>query len=343
MKKMLSKRVGFVFITVILLFMAVLCIISFINRPKQYEKTAFLMDTYITQTLYGDDCENSDNVLKNLDNVFSLYKKDSEVSKLNKNAGIGPIAVSEDMKNLIGISKQYSENSFNTFDITIGTLTSLWNVNDGQKAKVPLDSEIQAALTLVNSDNIELDVQNSTVFLKESGMCLDFGGIAKGYACDKLKEAYEADEKLEAAVASFGSSILLYGQKPDGKAYKVAIRNPDDSESTIANLSLSECFVSTSGGYERYFEVDGVKYHHIFDPVTGRPSESDLKSVTVITSNGALGDFLSTAVFVGGKESIQKFDYDFSIIAVSEKNIYVSEDLKDCFEPSDSSFEVIFI
>lgn len=310
-------------------------LIFFDKGVKEYSNDFYSMNTFVSETTYGAECKETGELLKRLDSLFSMHSADSEIYKINENAGAEPIAVSDETIKLLTLSMKYSSEYF---DITAGAITRAWGVSS-DSPKVPSDGDIDAALSLTGTD--KLVINENTVYLTERGAAIDLGGIAKGYACDRLRELYAKNEKITGAVVSFGSSILLYGKKPDG-SFKIAVRNPFDSTKTIGTLTLSECFISTSGGYERYFEAGGEKYHHIFDLRTGRPADNGLASVTVITDSGALGDCLSTEIFVAGTEKIDEYLNKYKVLAIGENGeIYISYSLKESFSLTDPSFKAV--
>ena len=173
-------------------------------------------------------------------------------------------------------------------------------------------------------------------------MAIDLGGIAKGFFCEKIEEIYRQYD-VSSALVSIGGNIYTYGQKPDGESYRLGIRNPNDlnGSSIMGILSSHDEVVSTSGAYERYFEQDGILYHHILDLETGFPAQSDLLSVTVICKDGGLADFLSTALYLEGRKAISSYlnSEQFQVIVIDQNNqVYISPSLKERFTITDSAF-----
>ena len=287
-------------------------------------KQFFCMDTSVKLSASNDNIDKYARIIKKLDKSLSAYSSKSEISKLNKNGNAKLSDLTVDLlKKAKALTADYPQ-----VDITAGALTELWNINS-DKPKLPKDSYIQSALKTVGSDNIA--IKGNDVTLK-SGAKVDLGSCAKGYALDLLFDEFEkSDEKC--AVLSFGSSTLLFGGKSDGKPFVTAVSNPDDSNSQVLEFKSGQCFVSTSGGYERFFEIDGKRYCHIIDLKTGSPAESDLTSVTVISKdNGLLTDFLSTCIFIDGVDNIEKYlnDNSYEVIALGkDKKIYCSKSIKD--------------
>lgn len=313
------------------------------NMPQTGE--LFIMSTYVTQQVYGEHAGEAilavNELLGAYDATLSLYKEDSEISRINQNAGIAPTAVSGETFSLIQKAKQYSELSDGLFDLTVAPLSTLWGISS-ENPRVPSDEEIAVALDLVDYQNVILAESGKTVYLKRKGMAIDLGGVAKGFFCEKIEEVYR-QYGVSSALVSIGGNIYTYGQKPDGESYRLGIRNPNDlnGSSVMGILSSHDEVVSTSGAYERYFEQDGILYHHILDLETGFPAESDLLSVTVICKDGGMADFLSTALYLAGSKAIESYlnDERFQVIVIDQKNqVYISPSLKERFTITDSAF-----
>lgn len=305
----------------------------------------FVMSTYVTQKVYGDTAQKAINevetFLVDCEETFSLYKESSEVSKINRNAGIAPVAVSDNTFTLIQTAKRYSELSEGRFDLTIAPLSTLWAVQS-ENPHVPSDAEIKDALALVDYRDVILNEANKTVFLKREGMALDLGGVAKGYFCKEIARIYKS-YNIRAALVSIGGNIYTYHQKPDGTDFKLGIRNPNDLKggSFMGVLASHDEVAATSGAYERFFEQDGIFYHHILDLNTGAPSRSDLLSVTVICEDGGLADYLSTTLYLAGSEAIDTYlaDDRFAVIVIDKANrVYISPSLRDRFSITDTDF-----
>ena len=236
---------------------------------------------------------------------------------------------------MIEKAKKYSELSQGRFDITIAPVTLLWGI-DTDHARTPSPEEIREALLYVGYSRILLDAEKQTVFLQKQGMKIDLGGIAKGFISQAIGNEYQKFE-IKSALVSIGGNICTYGKKPDGNAFTLGIRDPESvsGEGLCGKLKAFDTVVSTSGAYERYFEQDGKKYHHIFDPQTGYPAESDLLSVTVVSKDGGLADYLSTTLYAAGSSFIPNYlnDSRFSVIVIdNQKKVHISKTLADSFE-----------
>ena len=200
-------------------------------------------------------------------------------------------------------------------------------------------------LPLTNYKDVVIDEANKTVFLTRPGMMLDLGGIAKGYAADVISKML-TDEGVKSAIIDLGGNIFAHGEKVSGDAWKIGIQNPFSNRGEIVGaISVKNKSIVTSGIYERYIEVDGVKYHHILNPETGYPYENDIAGITIISDKSTTGDALSTSVFALGIEEGMKFveeldDVD-AIFVTKEKGIYVTSGIKDNFELRDENFKLM--
>ena len=205
---------------------------------------------------------------------------------------------------------------------------------------MPESSEIADVLKHVSYTNVEVNGQQVTL---SDGASIDLGGIAKGYTSSRVIQIMK-DCGIEHAIINLGGNVQVLGTKTDGSDWRVAIQNPDSESSYLGVLSTADKAVITSGGYERYFEQDGQVYHHIIDPQTGYPSESDLTSVTIVCSDGTTADALSTALFVmgldGAKELYRSGAIDFDMILFDGSRVYVSEGIASGFS-TDMDKEII--
>ncbi|MCL2244155.1 MAG: FAD:protein FMN transferase [Treponema sp.] len=268
-------------------------------------RTEFALGTVCTVTLFdkGKDQIYNDifNRLREIENLMSVNIPSSDISRINAAAGIEPVQAHEETIKVIKRSVFYAEVSDGAFDPTVGPVVSLWGiVNENQR--IPDQTEIDEILPLVNWRNIDINLEANTVFLKYQGMALDLGAIAKGYAADEAV-AIIRNTKVKQAIIDLGGNVILYGEKKDKSLWRVGIQNPLETRGIITGVvQVKEKTVVTSGVYERFFEQDGKRYHHIFSPWKGYPSDSGLLSVTIIADNSMEADALSTAVFVLGYE-----------------------------------------
>lgn len=265
-------------------------------------KTGFYFDTVITVTLYDSDQEpfldECFSLAENYEKMFSATIDTSDISKINQANG-ARVAVHDETADLLRKGISYCELSGGRFDITVGTLSSLWDFSD-PSAQLPDDREITAALSSIDYQKIQME--KNEVWLTDPETSIDLGGIAKGYIADKMK-LFLNENHVTAGTINLGGNVLCIGPKPDGKPYRIGIQKPfDDAGTPCAVVEVTDQTVVSSGIYERYFSIHDKIYHHILNPATGYPYENDLLGVTVICESSADGDGLSTSCFALGLE-----------------------------------------
>lgn len=239
--------------------------------------------------------------LKAIEQVFSVKFAHSAVSQVNQAAGIAPVTVPQEVIYVLQEALRIAERTGGAFDPTIGPLVDLWDIG-GDNSLVPSQEAIKKAAALVDWRLVELDVEACTVFLPKAGMALDLGGIAKGFAADQLVLiAQEAG--VQRALFDLGGNIYTFGSKEDGSPWRVGVKDPQSpAEAPPLAVAVKNSSVVTSGMYERFFEQDGIRYHHILNPATGFPVWNEVQSVTIVSQNSMLADALSTSVFILGQE-----------------------------------------
>ncbi|UTC64795.1 FAD:protein FMN transferase [Treponema sp. OMZ 788] len=244
---------------------------------------------------------NTDKISAENNNLKGLTStEESELERLNKAAGNSPIEVSPELYELLQISLMMAELTDGAFNPAIGPLVKIWNIGFENEA-VPSPSDIKKVLPLLDYKNIILSDGNK-VFLKKEGMRLDLGGIAKGYAADKIAKIL-FNYGIKDFLIDLGGNILASGKNPSGKTWKVALRNPIiGKNNSAAGIDLQDASLVTSGNYERFIKKDGIIYHHIFDSKTGYPVQNDLNAVSIMSESSALADALSTSCYVLGEE-----------------------------------------
>lgn len=288
----------------------------------------FAMNTIMNLTVYGEEAsqllKEARALIQTYEERLSVNVETSDVAKLNR-AGGQPVQVSEETYELIQKSMAISEQTDGIFDISIYPLVRAWGFTE-EEYRVPSEEERQKIAGSVDYRQIQLR-EDHTVVMPEQ-MQIDLGGIAKGYVSDKLMELFR-DRGAKAAVVSLGGNVQTYGTKPDGTPFTVGLTDPADGESMLGTIEVGQTAVITSGSYQRYFEKDGVRYHHIMDKKTGAPAESDLTSVTVLCEHGDMADSIATAMFVMGKERAIAFERehdDISCILIDKNGgIWMSE------------------
>ena len=324
------------------LFLTGTCILSGCAGTQPSVTTGYAMNTVINIRLYGGDDAAAGEILRALTETeqrISWRDETSDIARLNAAAGTGqPVSVSgetmADLKNLTALS----EASGGAFSMLVGPLTRLWDIG-GEHQRVPSPEEIAGVLPLIQ--DAALSFREGGVILSPEGASIDLGAAGKGIGCDTVRAVCEQYPEIVGAVVSVGGSIMMYGEKPDKTPWKISVRDPDGGQNDgIGTLSLNGGCVSTSGDYERYFEQDGVRYHHILNPEDGYPANSGLRSVTVWHENGRLSDALSTACFVLGEEAslslLRKYDAEALFIDKSGE-ITMTEGLEGKFTLSDRS------
>lgn len=311
------------------------------------KKTDFLLGTAVALSVYHPNTEElitqALDMVKDLEKRITVNASGSEVDAINEAAGDHAVQVSEDVYELIKQGLKYSQEFDGSFDITVGPLTSLWRIGFPD-ARKPSQAEIDAALPLVNYKNVEIDDATHSVFLKEKGMLLDLGGIAKGFIADQIWKLF-AKEGVTTAIIDLGGNIVVMGGSParDSVAWNVGLQDPFESRGTTFGTILEkEKTIVTSGIYERYLEVDGQTYHHILNPKTGYPFDNEIAGVSVIVSSSTRGDALSTSMFsVGvaeGLKYVNAHDDIDAIFVTRDKKVYVSDSIKDSFKLTESTY-----
>ncbi len=262
------------------------------------------MDTIVTQTVYAADdsvIRQNNQILRDIENEMSKTIPTGDIGRMNAQ-NTQDVEISDATAQVLKACIEQAKITGGAFDPALGGVMAAWGFGTNN-AHVPDPAQLEALLTHANSGTLRVGVNaNGRSFANAGGTQIDLGGAAKGYALDRLAQNL-SDNDISSALLSLGGSIYAVGTKPDGKSYKIGIRDPSGSENDyMATLELDKKFVSTSGTYERGFTQDGTYYFHILDPKTGYPVKNDLASVTVICSSGILSDIYSTALFVMGPE-----------------------------------------
>ena len=303
-------------------------------------RTVYTMDTVMNLTAYGENAsaalDAAEETLRTLDAKLDRHDETSTVSALNRDGTVEDAELAQ----LTDIAQTIGALSGGAFDPTVAPVMDAWDFT-GDAPRVPSDEELSALLAHVGLEKLSVD--GNTVTLSD-GAQLDLGGIAKGYAADLLRAQLEK-EGVTSATLDLGGDVFVMGRKTDGSDWRIAVKDPADTESYLGVVSAADKFIVTSGVYERYFEENGVRYHHILDPKTGCPAESGLVSVTVLCENGAWADALSTACFVLGpdgalalRDDLADQGTDFELILVTDDGrVLYTDGLADAFTPNDES------
>ena len=280
--------------------------------------------------------------IKRIEDVYSAYNPISEISKINRLRKNEKLRISDGVFNLIHKSIDYSERTSGAFDITVRPLIDLW-----QRARIrgeaPGPDEVKRALDHVGYKNITLDETDRTISFKKEEMSIDMGGVAKGYAADRVIKILE-DAGIDNALVALGGDMYCLGKKSDAELWKVGIRHPRDKDKLFLEISLKDKAISTSGDYERYFILRGKRYSHIIDPGTGYPIGDDVESASVISPDSTTSDILATAICILGEKGlsiIKPFGGIDAILVLKNKErftVKMSEGIRKSYAISKENF-----
>lgn len=321
----------------------------------------FAMDTYMSLVAVGsggyDALQTAAVEINRLEALLSRTKDGSDVSRLNASAGGEGVTLSGETAALLALAKDCADRTAGAFDVTVAPLVDAWGITT-DTPRVPAQSEIEALLTLVGGEHLTVDDSalhssqlppEDVAAALDAGCAVDLGGIAKGYASDRVADIFEKYQ-LTGGTVSLGGNVYVCGTTGEGKPWNVAIQDPNDSDGFAVRLRLSDAFVVTSGGYQRYFTApDGTVYQHIIDPATGYPARSDLVSVSIVTyraggdRQGTMADAYSTALYVMGEAGAAAFwqahrsDFDMVLITGDGRLLY-TPGLADTIETDGSAY-----
>lgn len=334
MKSKKSKIISYLLLVVAVLLFLPGCTTD--EEEKKHSRTMLIMDTQVDVTYYHPSSQAAQTdiaemfaEMERLEKILSRHAADSDVQRINEAAGREPVQVQPETLYVLRHALEFAELSDGAFDPTIAPLLEAWGFG-GDSPAVPTDHELIQARKLVDFRLVEIDEEKESVFLTVKGMKLDLGGIAKGYIVDRGQEHIRKTAK--ASFINAGGDISISGRKPTDEDWRVGVQDPAYPESLIAIINMEEGAVATSGDYQRYFEEEGHRYHHIINPATGKPAD-ELSSVTVVAGDAMTADALSTAVFVLGEgkgmallESVPGADV---ILVNKNGEVAYTEDLAD--------------
>lgn len=265
--------------------------------------------------------------IKRLEQLLSTWIPESELSSVNASAGKAPVHVSPETVAVVRRSLQVAEMTGGAFNIAIGPAVDAWNVIEVQR--IPPNDELEALKARISLGGVHLDEQARTIYLERAGMRIDVGGIGKGYAADQAVATMEKAGAIAGVVALSGD-IKAFGQLPGGKKFPVGIQHPRREGEVLLFIDLQDEAISTAGDYERYFDHEGVRYHHILDPATLQPARG-CQSVSVIAKDGVWADGLDTGIFVmgpaRGMELVERLDDVEAVIVDHEGHVHISSGL----------------
>lgn len=294
-----------------LVFLGALLVAGYLrlHAPVEVSSEEFLMDTLVSIKVYGSDRETLREgasaafaEMRRIAELADTFPKPgtpaalaSDVCRINENAGKEPVRVHADTMAMLALAKRYHEASGGAVDVTVGPLMKLWGFG-GEHPSVPDPARLKKTLPLIDAGDLVLDRERSTAFLRRSGMKLDLGAVAKGYATEKALKVL-AGRGIEQALIDAGGNIRVLGPGTRSYFWNIGIKDPRREGGVVAVMKLRDASAVTSGDYHRGFEVGGKRYHHILDPKTGYPAGHSA-SVTVIAKDAGVADALSTALFV---------------------------------------------
>lgn len=303
------------------------------------QTTHCAMGTIMTHKAFGPNAKECLNAVcqevVRLERLFSRFLPESEISRVNRSAGIRSIKVSPETYTILSQATEYARSLPGCFDVTVQPLVALWQAARESLAQ-PDPASIEQTLPLVNYRDLLLDPVETTAGLKYSGQSVDLGGIGKGLAGDRILDVYRK-YGVTSAYSNLGGNVVTLGVKPDASPWYIGIQHPRREKDLIGVVSVINQTVVTSGDYQRtYTDNQGKQRHHILDPLTGFPAESGLVSVTIVAENSLSADVLSTAIFIAGLEKgiefLKAIPQTQAILVDADLNVYLTRGLRDRFQ-----------
>ena len=307
------------------------------NQTKAFKVNTILMGNHFELSVVSDDedwanmrIKEGINEIKRIEKWLTTYNDSSETNLINCNAGIEAVKVSRETFDLIERSIRISNITQGAFDITYGSIDKrLWNF-DTQMKSLPDKETAKEMVKLINYRNVILDAERTTVFLKEKGMRIGFGGIGKGYAAEMAKKVMK-NMGVKSGVVNASGDLTAWGLQPNGEEWTIGIADPNHSDKIFSFMKITGLAIATSGNYEKFILIDGKKYSHTINPRTGLPV-TGIKSVTVITKNAEIADAMATPVTIMGvKAGLNMINQikDIEVIIVDDADkIYTSNNIR---------------
>jgi thiamine biosynthesis lipoprotein len=304
--------------------------------PSLSKKVLKLMGNRFEITVVADDpvwaeecIDDAVKEISRIEKLFTTFNESSQTNLINQNAGVRPVKVYKEVIDLIERSKKISALTQGAFDITYGSIDKrLWNF-DKTMTSLPDPETAKKLVRLINYRNVILDKNNCTVFLKEKGMRIGFGGIGKGYAAEKAKSLLQK-RGVKSGIINAAGDLTAWGYQPDGKPWTIGIADPNTVRQSFSFLEVTNTSIATSGNYEKFITIDGKKYSHTIDPKTGLPVRG-IKSVTIICPNAEIADAMATPVMIMGIKTglnmINQMKGIGVIIIDDNDNIYTSKNI----------------
>ncbi|MDO4280386.1 MAG: FAD:protein FMN transferase [Peptococcaceae bacterium] len=306
---------------------------------ESQSKELYAMDTVMTLTAYGPNAtkalDDAAADIERLDALFSISSGNGDIKALNDNKSAD---LSKDSRVLLKRALEIAKDTGGLFDVTIEPVMEAWGFPT-KDFRVPEDSELSELLSHVDYKQVQLDDDGHATI--PADVEIDLGGIAKGYTSSQVMDIFKEDG-VTSGIISLGGNVQALGVKPDGSLWRVGIQDPADTANILGTVEVEDKCVITSGGYQRYFEENGVHYHHIIDPRTGYPANNGLTSVSIVSDDGTLADGLSTSLFIMGKDDAIKFwqkhkdEFD-AILVDDDGNVTITEGLEGTFTLADGS------
>ncbi len=332
------KRTYQIIFLVLILILFICLLPGCTNAITYTSKNAFLLDTIINIKVYyytNDPIDESviDDafaLIESYERLLSIHIEDSDLDRLAENAGVTPVTVDPFTYDILKTSVEYSQLSGGMFDVTAGPLIDLWAI-DPPNGHIPTSEELDTVLPLIGYNRI-IFYDNNQVMLADKGMVANLGAIAKGAITDEVKR-FLMENGATSALINAGGNVLPVGTKPDGSAFSVGVQKPEDARGAyLLALESGDKAVVSSGDYERYFEVDGQRYHHILNPFTGYPVDTNISQITIVTDDGITADALSTTVLLlgitDGLALIESLDNAEAVFITKDNQIYITEGLR---------------
>lgn len=339
------KKLMTIILIIILTISVVGCNQTKIDAP--ITRTELFMGTVIKVTLYDEEDEEIldkvFNRIVEIENLVSINKEGTELTKLNQSAGESKVKLSDTNYYIIKKGVEYSKLSKGAYDVSIGPLVKLWSIGLPE-AKVPTEEEIKEVMKYIDYSKIEINDSTKEVFLKQKGMMLDLGSIAKGYAADEIVKILKV-EGVKRAIVDLGGNIYALGSKDENRDWNIGIQDPfNDRGNVVGSIEVSDKSIVTTGIYERFIEKDGVKYHHILNPKTGYPYETEIAGVSIVADKSIDADALSTLIFTKGLDEgltlVEELENVDAVFVTNEHKIYTTEGLKGSFKLINESFKL---
>lgn len=308
-----------------------------IVEQRIYKQAMKLMGNRFEISVVADDGEWAETrigdavaEIKRIETLLTTFDENSQTNLINNHAGIAPVKVDKEVFDIIQRSIRISQITQGAFDITYGSIDKkLWNF-DKNMTTLPDAATAKQLVRLINYRNVLLDEGNSTVFLKEAGMRIGFGGIGKGYAAEQAKKILQ-QSGVTSGIVNASGDLTAWGQQPDGKNWTIGIADPDRSEHALAHLDITDMAIATSGNYEKFVVIDGKKYSHTINPKTGLPV-TGIKSVTILSPNAEIANAMATPVMIMGikvgLEMINQIKNIDCIIIDDNNQLFTSKNIK---------------